>query len=65
MAGTKISGYAEGDVNLTNVMSTLDQVRKGKDYGYSLTQMTTTTVPAIAAGSIVECNGALYKFDSE
>lgn len=64
MAGSKVNNYAIGDVNLTSVMSTLDDTRIGY-CAVSLTNYATTGVPAIAAGSKVEVDGALFKFDSE
>jgi hypothetical protein len=63
MAGTIVSDYAIGDANLDNIMLTLDKAFKGEG-SITLTEMLTTTVPEIAAGSWVENNGALYKFDS-
>jgi hypothetical protein len=64
MAGTKINTYAVGDVNLTNMMLTLDSTRKGYNAA-TITHMNDTTVPAIAAGSMIEINGALYSFATE
>jgi len=64
MAGSKVNDYGIGDTNATSIMETLDTQR----YGYhaiSLTNYDNTTKPAIAAGSKVEINGALFKFDSE
>lgn len=64
MAGTLINTYAVGDVNLDNMMTTLDDTRRGY-HQVSLTEMTTTTVPKIAAGSLIEVAGALYSFASD
>jgi hypothetical protein len=64
MAGSKLNTYGVGDVNLTNLMQVLDATRLGFS-AIELTEWTTTTVPKIAAGSKVEVNGAMYKFDSD
>jgi hypothetical protein len=64
MAGSQINSYAIGDVNLTSVMTTLDATRIGF-CAVSLTNYATTGVPAIAAGSKIEVDGALFKFDAE
>jgi hypothetical protein len=64
MAGSKLNTYGVGDVNLTNLMQVLDACRIGF-HAVSLTEWATTTVPKIAAGSKVEVNGAIYKFDAD
>lgn len=64
MAGSKLNVYAVGDVNLTNMMASLNATTKGF-HQVSLTEWETTTVPQIAAGSIVECDGALFSFSSD
>jgi hypothetical protein len=64
MAGSKINDYGVGDVNATSIMETLDAQRIGF-HSLTLTEFDTTTKPAIAAGSKVEINGALFKFDAE
>jgi len=64
MSGSKINDYGVGDVNATSIMTTLDAQRIGY-HALTLTEYDTTTKPAIAAGSKVEINGALFKFDSE
>lgn len=64
MAGTKVNGYGVGDVNLTCLMATVDAQRKGF-FGLSLTEFDTTAEPAVAAGGVIEVNGALYEFDTE
>jgi hypothetical protein len=64
MAGSKLNTYGVGDVNLTNLMQVLDATRLGFS-AIELTEWTTTTVPKIAAGSKVEVNGAMYKFDAD
>jgi hypothetical protein len=63
MAGSKVSSYSVGDVNLTNMMQTLDDTRIGF-HALTLTEFLTTTIPQVAAGSKVEVNGGLYKFDT-
>jgi hypothetical protein len=64
MAGSKLNTYGVGDVNLTNLMQVLDATRLGFS-AIELTEWATSTVPKIAAGSKVEVNGAMYKFDSD
>jgi hypothetical protein len=64
MAGSKINDYSIGDSNIQSVMLTLDKAFKGF-HQVSLTNYNTTSESAIAAGSVVEVNGALYKFDSD
>lgn len=64
MPGSKVNGYGIGDVNLTKLMQSVDAQRKGF-CAISLTEYETDSEPAIAAGSAVEVNGALFKFDTE
>ena len=64
MSGTKVNDYSIGDSNIQSVMLTLDKAFKGFHQA-SLTNYNTTDESAIAAGSVVEVNGALYKFDSD
>jgi hypothetical protein len=64
MAGTQKNAYSVSDANLTSLMSTTDAQRKGY-CAASLTHWSDTTVPAIAAGSEVEVNGALFEFATE
>lgn len=64
MPGSKINDYSIGDSNIQSVMLTLDKALKGF-HQVSLTNYNTTDESAIAAGSVVEVNGALYKFDSD
>lgn len=63
MAGSKINDYNIGDENIQSVMLTLDKAYKGL-HQVSLTNYDTTAESQIAAGSVVECGGALFKFDS-
>jgi len=61
MSGQKINNYSQLDTNILEVQLTLDQTRKGL-HSVSLTNYDNTSAPQIAAGSVVEVNGALYKF---
>jgi hypothetical protein len=64
MAGDKVNNYSQVDSNILELQLTTDKTFKGY-HQLTLTNYDNTTVPAIAAGSAIECNGALYKFDSE
>ena len=64
MAGERVNTYAQDDSDILALQLTTDKTFKGY-HQLTLTEYGTTTVPAIAAGSAIECNGALYKFDSE
>ena len=64
MAGDKVNTYAQDDSDILALQLTTDKTFKGY-HQLTLTEYDTTTVPAIAAGSVIECNGALYKFDTE
>ena len=64
MSGTKVNDYSISDTNIETLMLTTDQIFKGKCQ-CTLTEMDTTTVPEIAAGSYVEVAGTLFKFDSD
>jgi hypothetical protein len=64
MAGDKVNNYSQVDTNILELQLTTDKTFKGY-HQLTLTNYDNTTVPAIAAGSAIECNGALYKFDSE
>ena len=61
MAGSKINDYGIGDSNIQSVMLTLDKAYKGL-HQVSLTNYDNTSASQIAAGSVVENNGALYQF---
>jgi hypothetical protein len=63
MAGSKVSNFALGDSNIQSVMLTLDKTFKGQ-HQVSLTNYNTTAESQVAAGSVIEIGGALYKFDS-
>ena len=64
MAGTQINDYGVGDTNLTSLMNTADTQRIGY-HSVSLTNYATTTVPAVAEGSVVEIAGALFEFQAD
>jgi len=64
MAGTQVNTYTNEDTDIGAMQLTLDKVFHGLDM-LTLTHMADTTVPAIAAGSVFEVNGALIKFDAE
>lgn len=64
MAGSKLNDYGIGDENIEAVQLTLDKTFKNLQ-PVSLTNYDNDTVPAVAAGSVVEVNGAYYKFDTE
>ena len=64
MAGSEINLYGVGDVDLTALMNTVD-LQRVTFQGLSLTNYNNTSLPAIAAGSLVEVAGALFKFASE
>jgi hypothetical protein len=64
MAGDKVNNYSQVDSNILELQLTTDKTFKGY-HQLTLTNYDNTTVPAIAAGSCIEVNGALYKFDSE
>lgn len=64
MAGSIFTSFGAGDANATAFMTHLTAMTKGYN-ALSLTNMTNTTVPAIAAGSLIENNGALFRFDAE
>lgn len=64
MAGIKIDNFAVGDVNLTAIMDTLQGLRQGH-FQASLTEMDTTTIPKVAAGSIFDLNGSLVYVDAD
>lgn len=63
MSGSKLNNYSTLDNNITEMQLTEDASFVGL-HTVSLTNYDTTGVPQIAAGSIVEVNGALYKFSS-
>ncbi|MDD4689079.1 MAG: hypothetical protein PHE51_04955 [Eubacteriales bacterium] len=64
MAGTKINNFSTVDVNLTAMMTTETALYKGL-FKLSLTDFDTAVRPEIAAGSVIDLNGSLYKFDTQ
>jgi len=64
MSLSQINDYGIGDVNLTSLMETLDRQRRGYQ-AVSLTNYDNTSEPKIAAGSIVELGGALFKCEAD
>lgn len=63
MSGSKVNDFSIGDSNIQSVMLTLDKTFKGL-HQVSLTNYDNTSESQIAAGSVVENNGALYQFTS-
>jgi hypothetical protein len=63
MANSKVSNYSVGDSSIDDVMLTLDQNNKGY-IKLTLTEVNTTSIPLIEQGSVVEVDGALFKFTS-
>jgi hypothetical protein len=63
MAGSKINTYSQADTDILALQLTEDAGFFGK-YQVSLTNYDNTAAPAIAAGSVIEVNGALFKFSS-
>lgn len=61
MAGDLINNYSQIDTNILEVQLTLDATRIGL-HTVSLTNYDNTSESAIAAGSIIEVGGAMYKF---
>jgi hypothetical protein len=60
MAIDKINTYANDDTNILAVQTTADQLIINRT-SVSLTNMTDTTLPIVAAGSYFDCGGTLYK----
>ena len=65
MSGVLLNDFSNSDSNILKVQSTLDKTFFGKVDSITLTEFDSSTVPAIAAGSVVENNGSLYQFASE
>lgn len=64
MAGSIVNTYGSTNTSLTNMQIVMDGTRRGHD-SISLTNMSTTSVPAIAAGGQIEIAGSLYQFSTE
>ena len=60
MAINQVNSYGAANTDIVNVQTTVDSQRLGY-HQVSLTEWGTTTVPAIAAGSVFENNGALWE----
>jgi len=65
MSGVLLNDFSNSDSNILKVQSTLDKTFFGKIDTITLTEFDSSTVPAIAAGSVVENNGSLYQFATE
>lgn len=64
MAGTKINNYGSTNTSLTAIMQTIDADRVGKTDSIGLTNMSTTSIPAIESGSIIEIANSVYRFST-
>ena len=64
MSGAQVNLYAIGDVDLQAIMNTVD-LQRVTFQGLSLTNYDNTSLPAIAAGSLAEVAGTLFKFTVE
>lgn len=64
MSLEQINNYSVGDVNLTSLMETLDRQRRGYQ-ALSLTHYDDDLECEIAAGSIVEVGGGLFKTEAD
>jgi hypothetical protein len=64
MAISAYTTFSAGDVNLTALMNATNSIFTGYN-ALTLTHMNDTTEPAIAAGSKIEVNGALYQSETE
>lgn len=65
MAGEKINTYGSTNTNLDSIMETIDADRMAKIDSISLTNMSTTSVPAIEGNSVVEIANSVYRFSTE
>jgi hypothetical protein len=64
MAMDKVNNYSQVDSNILALQLTTDKAYKGQ-HTLTLTNYDNTTVPAIAAGSVIEVNGTMYTAASE
>lgn len=64
MAGSKIDNFGTSDPNLTAIMDSLQAFRNGH-FALSLTEIDSSTVPEISAGSIIDINGTLIYFNDD
>ena len=65
MSGTKVNEYSNADLNIEATQDTVDKTFFGKIDAITLTELTTTTVPAISINSVVENNNTFYEFATE
>lgn len=65
MSGEKINNYGSTNTNLDSIMETIDADRMAKIDSISLTNMSTTGIPAIEAASVVEIANSVYRFSTE
>lgn len=65
MAGILVNTYGVGHSDLENIMNTLTICFFGHSDYITITNFNNSSIPAIAAGSIIEVNGVLYTFNSE
>jgi hypothetical protein len=65
MAGSKLNTYASSNTSLSNMMCVMDADRVGKVDAIGLTNMSTTSVPAIEAASVVEIGNSVYRFSTQ
>ncbi len=64
MSGTKLNLFTSPDPAFASAVECFSASMRGR-LKLSLTHFDDTTVPAIAAGSIAECDGDLYEFEAE
>lgn len=64
MAGSKLNTYSSSYTSLTNYATCIDAQRLGFA-NVNLSGLSTTSVPTIEAGSIVEIAGAIYQFSTQ
>lgn len=65
MSGEKINYYGSTNTSLDSIMETIDADRMAKIDSISLTNMSTTSVPAIEGNSVVEIANSVYRFSTE
>ena len=64
MPGKKLNYYGSTNTSLTNIMEVIDAQRVGKE-AFGITNISTTSVSAIEAASVIEIGGAYYRFSTE
>src|SRR4030042_1873287 len=65
MAGSKLNTYGSSNTSLSVIMTVLDADRMSKIDSIGLTNMSTTSVPAIEAASVVEIANSVYRFSTQ